>query len=309
VGADQEHMRRKPCLTSYPFSGWLAAAILLMFAASLEHPNRAFGNDYHNSTKRFTPPSEMSEADWSDPAELQRTWNAALVRIPLGSSKILKSHMHQLNDSEIPPEKKFPTVIYLHGCSGVWEGTYKRIDFLASNGFAVIAPISFARKKYPKSCDTQKHTGGLYRPTLRMRQNDASYAIQMAKRLSWVSSKNVFLMGLSQGGIATATFTPKVPAEAVRARVVEGWTCHAGWKEYRGINAPDTEPVLTLVGEQDPWFQKPVSRGDCGEFLRRNNGSKSVVYRTGRLRSRHELLESKSVQEVVLEFLRKHTRR
>jgi poly(3-hydroxybutyrate) depolymerase len=140
-----------------------------------------------------------------------------------------------------------------------------------------------------------------------MRQNDAGYAIRKVKQLSWVDADNVFLMGLSQGGITAATFHSEHPAARVRARVVEGWTCHAGWEEYRGINAPETEPVLSLVGERDPWFQNAFNHGDCGTLLNSNNGSKSVVYRTGRLRDRHELLEDKSAQQTVLAFLRKHT--
>ena len=36
----------------------------------------------HNSTKVFTDPSGMRPSDWSDPAEMERAWQAALVRIP-----------------------------------------------------------------------------------------------------------------------------------------------------------------------------------------------------------------------------------
>lgn len=262
----------------------------------------------HNSTKQFTSPGKMSKSDWSDPAELQRTWDAALVRIPLGSSKFVETSMAKLDGVSNLPKKKFPTVIYLHGCSGIWKGTYRRIDFLAKNEFAVIAPASFARKKYPQSCDPAKHKGGMYRPTLKMRQLDAEHAIRKAKKLAWVDPRNVFLMGLSQGGITTATFHSKDPAASVRARVVEGWTCHAGWEEYKGIKAPASEPVLTLVGEGDPWFQNPATRGDCGKYLSPNNGSESVVFRTGRLRNRHELMEASEVQKKVLAFLRTHIR-
>ncbi len=271
--------------------------------------NAAHAQGYHNSTKKFTDPQKMSERDWSDPVEIRRTWDAASVRIPGGHSGIIKTTMRDVEKIDLKQGKKFPLVIYLHGCSGIWKGTFRRIDFLAENGYAVIAPISLARKKYPKSCDVKKHQGGLYRPTLKMRQYDAGYAIVQAKKLNWVDSNNVFLMGLSQGGITTATFHSDDPAASVNARIVEGWTCHAGWKEYRGINAPESEPVLTLVGENDPWFQKRWNRGDCGEYLSRTNGSFSVVYRTGKLRNRHELLESEQVQQLVLKFLKKHLRK
>ena len=260
----------------------------------------------HNSNKDFTPPWEMSESDWSNPAEMERAWQGALVRIPLSKERFLKTTMSDLNGQTISPRKKFPTVIYLHGCSGVWAGTTRRIDFLAENGFAVIAPVSFARGKYPKSCDVNTHRSSLYRPTLRIRQFDAGYAVKKAKTLSWVDANNVFLMGLSEGGITTATFSSDDPKASLKARVVEGWTCHAGWQEYKGINAPKNEPVLTLVGVNDPWFQNRWTKGNCEKYLDKSNGSQSVVYTSGSLSYKHELLESRQAQQAVLEFLNRH---
>ena len=90
---------------------------------------------------------------------------------------------------------------------------------------------------------------------------------------------------------------------------MEGWTCHAGWPEYGGISAPDSEPVLTLVGSKDPWFQNRWTKGDCTEFIEPSNGSKSVVYSSGYLSTRHELLESEEVQQTVLGFLEQHRSR
>ncbi len=281
---------------------------LVVAGVSLWFPPRTHGDGYGNGTKTFTAPKEMVEADWSDVAEMKRTWDAALVRVSDADGQVRKFSMDEVTEGSFPEQTKHPTVIYLHGCSGVWPGTYRRIDFLAENGFAVIAPLSFARKKYPQSCDTKNHRGGMYRPTLKMRQFDAGFAIENAKNLSWVDAKNVFLMGLSQGGITTATFRSDDPTSAVNARVVEGWTCHAGWEEYRGVNAPEGEPVLTLVGERDPWFQRPATAGDCGSFLNTKNGSRSVVFRQGPLRARHELFETDEVKQTVLKFLRDHLR-
>ena len=259
--------------------------------------------DLGNHNKRFINPTEMTKKDWSDPNELKRAWQAAIVRIPKGNGKFDSLIMEDLTKKTYD-KKKYPTIIYMHGCAGVWKGTYRRANFFAKSGFAVIAPISFARTKYPQSCDIKKHKGGLYRHTLKMRQNDAGYAIEKAKQLSWVDPDNVFLMGLSQGGVTTATFYSKNSSMSVKARVIEGWTCHAGWHEYKGINAPQNEPVLSVVGYNDPWFQNSWSRGDCGSFMK-NDMSQSVVFKDGRLSTRHELLEDKEVQNIVLKFLKK----
>ncbi len=298
----------------------IAAAFLLF--------NQACATGINNDTKAFTPIAEMSSRDWNDAEELQRVWQAALVRIPEGKDKYLAATMATLNEQNINQAARYPTVIYLHGCTGVWEGTYTRIDLLARNGYAVIAPVSFARKKYPKSCEPETRRAGFYRGTLKMRQYDADYAIKKAKALPWVDSGNVFLMGFSQGGIVTATLASTSGHTSLRARIVEGWTCHAGWSEYKGVNAPESEPVLTLVGVNDPWFQNPWTRGDCSSWVNGDNGSMSIIYtddpsdrqhasmkRRGVQRKvpdeylshQHSLLESTKVQEAVLQFLRAHT--
>jgi len=240
----------------------------------------------------------MQSKDWSDPDELKRTWDGAKVRIPFDTG-VIKATMVNLRN--VPKGKKYPTVIYMHGCNGFWTGTDRRVDFLAQLKFAVIAPNSFARKKVPSSCEPLWRKGGMYRPTLIMRQHEAAYAIRMARNFPWVDSKNIFLMGLSQGGITTATFS----GEGVKARIIEGWGCHAGWSEYQGLNAPPTEPILSLVSDKDPWFQKPDVQGDCGEFML-NDDSKSVVFKSEPLRYEHALLEHPEVKNIVKKFLEQH---
>lgn len=93
--------------------------------------------------------------------------------------------------------------------------------------------------------------------------------------------------------------------ESVKARIIEGWGCHADWPEYHGLNAPAAEPVLSLVGDKDPWFRNPVLQGDCGEFMV-NDESQSVVFNSGSLRYEHELLERPEVKQIVGKFLEQH---
>lgn len=288
---------RRACRSDL-LGAWLLALLL---------PAAALAAGLHNDTREVTPAAEMTPADWSDPAETERAWQAALVRVP-GADGVVATTVADLAAAGVPPEPRHPTVVYLHGCSGIRPGTLRRIDFLAANGYAVIAPASLARIKYPQSCDVAGRRGGLYRQTLRMRQQDAAHAIRQARRLPWVDPRNLFLMGLSEGAITAATFEGETEAERVNARVVEGWTCHAGWHEYHGVNAPPDQPVLALVAADDPWFRNSWNRGDCGRFLDETNGSRSVVYEDAPLRERHELLEDAAVRRTVLDFLARHRR-
>lgn len=282
-------------------SGAVLCGLLLFLLAGM-----ASGSCLDNSTRTFTPAAEMRSADWNDPQELERVWQAALVRIPDSDGGHIETTVEELHTLQFVQGKRFPAVVFLHGCSGIGKGTHTRINFLAANGYAVIAPPSLARKKYPQSCDPENFRGGLYRDTLKMRQFDAGYAIEKTKALGWVDARRVYLVGLSEGGITAATFRSQSGKASVRARVVEAWTCHAGWDEYRGINAPADEPVLTLLASEDPWFQTPTTRGECTGFLDPGNGSKSVVYTEADLSQRHALLEDERVQAEVLEFLAKH---
>ena len=286
-------------------SNWIKAACLISMGIGASAAS-AQTQGLHNRTKTFTSPEQMKAVDWSDPAELDRSWQAAIVRVPTGRGKSKLTTVAGL--AGLAPEGgvKYPTIIYLHGCSGFWSGTYERIEYFANNRYLVIAPASFARLKYPRSCDVDTYESGLYRRTLTMRQNDAGYAIQKAKELAIVDADRIALVGLSQGAITAVTFEAENDRQLVSARVAEGWTCHGGWTEYSGVNAPPDEPVLSLVGLNDPWFQNYWSKGSCSEYMNRNNGSKSVIYRTGPLANHHELLDFSLPRREVIRFLNKH---
>lgn len=259
----------------------------------------------HNSTKVFARPGDMSPSDWTDPTEKRRAWDAAIVHVPGKNRNSIETSVTELQEGKFRFKRKLPAIVYMHGCSGFWPGTHMRTKFLAENGFVVVAPASLARRKYPRSCEVDSYTAGMYRHTLKMRQADAGYAIEQVRKLPFVDSDRIVLMGLSQGGITAATFKPQNERQKVRARIIEGWTCHDNWPEYHGLSASASEPVLALVGTKDPWFQEN-SQGDCRPFLNPNNGSASIVYSDEPLASRHELMEFSSPKREVVLFLRRH---
>ena len=256
-----------------------------------------------NGGKKFTAVKDMTGNEAMDPAEIRRSWQSALVRVPTKGNGSRATTIAKLGVELANSDMRFPTVIYLHGCTGLWGGSVRRMKLLAKQGFLVIAPASFARKKYPKSCDPRTFQGGLYRSTLKMRQQDAGYAIAQARALPFVQADAVVLMGFSEGGITAATFKAKNKRQRVAARVIEGWTCHSGWTEYHGMNAPVREPVLAMVTRDDPWFLHPRNRGDCGDALHKNNGSLSIVYGAPNLANLHGLLEFAGPRRDLFAFL------
>jgi len=244
--------------------------------------------------------STGSDQSATDPAELERTWQAAKVRVPLRDETLTG----RISDLVVPDGVRLPLVVYLHGCAGFWRGTDRTLDWLAEQGYAVIAPDGFARRYKPVSCDPIGRRGGLHRGVLAFRQAEADFALKRARTMAWVDADNVFLVGLSEGAITAATYSGGQP---VNARVIEGWTCHAGWPEYGGLKAPAAEPVLSLVSGDDPWFQLAVLKGDCGPYLK-NDASRSVVFREAPLGHRHDLLWHDDARALVRDFLARNRR-
>jgi len=233
----------------------------------------------------------------SDPGELRRTWEAAWVFLPADTpAGYRRDGVGALE--EVPAGS--PVVVYAHGCDGLGDAAAESGRFLARAGYVAVMPDSFARLDKPVSCRPAQHQGGLHRGVIAWRQAELANALDQLAGLGH-ASRSVALYGLSQGAITVATFT----GPPVAARVIEGWTCQAGWPEYRGLAAPADEPVLALLGERDPWFKAAVLRGDCGAYMTGRTGSRSVVFREPNfLARRHWLSFQPEVQSLIVDFLR-----
>ncbi len=252
-----------------------------------------------------TSPVSAQNLTSGQQSEAQRTWDGGLIFVPFRGG-VAWGPLQDLMPwmlTELGGES-FPTIIYMHGCSGI-DGISRQVgNTYAAQGFVVIAPDSFARQNKPASCDPVTNESGMHRGVLAWRQAELDLAIRNARALAFVDGSRISAHGFSEGAITVATFEG-VP---INARIVEGWTCHAGWVEYVGINAPDNEPVLTLVGEVDPWFQQAWSRGDCGRYLNNSNGSRSIVYeRAHRLGGLHYLFWDPVAQAEVFNFIEQHS--
>ena len=262
--------------------------------------------DLNNSNKAFTSSINITKDDWISPEELNKVWLNSYISFKTQDVKV-KILMKEFVKSNFSMDNKKNIVIFAHGCSGTVSITHNRIDFLVDNGYVVIAPQSFARKKYARSCDPMIHRAGMYREILSMRHEDIRHVVRNVRRFDWVNTGQVVLMGHSEGGIIAATYVSNSKDDYVDMRIIEGWTCRSqgpyGWFEYHGLKSKKETPVLALVSKLDPWFQKEWSKGDCGKFLK-NNKSKSYVFDSDYIKRSHQPLNFKEVQNITKKFMK-----
>ena len=262
--------------------------------------------DLNNSNKTFTSSINITKDDWTSPEELNRVWLNSYISFKTQDVKV-KILMKEFVKSYFYIDNKKNIVIFAHGCSGTVSITHNRMDFLVDNGYVVIAPQSFARKKYARSCDPMIHRGGMYREILSMRHEDIRHVVRNVRRFDLVNTGQVILMGHSEGGIIAATYASNSKDDYVDMRIIEGWTCRSqgpyGWFEYHGLKSKKETPVLALVSKLDPWFQKEWSKGDCGKFLK-NKKSKSYVFDSNYIKRSHQPLNFKEVQNITNKFMK-----
>jgi dienelactone hydrolase len=241
----------------------------------------------------------------NNPEELARTFDRATIVIPkhlnpddpLSSKRVLTDEVINIKKEldNIPSDSAIPLIIYMHGCGGGGLIDYRTYHFLANNGYAVLAPNSFAREYKPRSCDPETYTGGFHRGALGFRLAEAEYAHEAVKKMPWVDKKNIFMMGFSEGGITTA----KYPHGGLAGKIILGWTCNSGWPEYEGISGPRDVPILAVVASNDPWFRRPSLSGHCNDGLFTTRNIESIVIDA----NYHAVHTLTSVKNKILEFL------
>jgi poly(3-hydroxybutyrate) depolymerase len=244
-----------------------------------------------------------SQSLFEGPSDLQLTWERAMVALPPSApdKKPIVTRMRDLEHvapSFDPGKAPVPTVIYMHGCTGLGSGDAAFLRHLARHGYAVIAPDSMARRYRPWQCDPKTKTGGHNTFVYDFRQAEISYALDRLPTVSWVDRRNLFLAGASEGGVAAALYR----GGEFRARIIAQWTCHGG-PLIRGLSAPDDEPVLSIVRKKDPWYDADHTvnqQGDCGAYFGTRPDSRSVVLPNGHV---HDVLRDEQALREIYAFL------
>lgn len=269
---------------------WPAAcALLALIAACTTTPS------FTAMTGLPSPSTVLSMGD----SDLERTWSGATVALPplrgeaplvvgMGSRRI-ERHL-----AAFQANRGFPTVVYLHGCTGL--GAFEFLESLAAAGFVVVAPDSMARRYRPLQCNPWSHTGTGNLFVFDFRMAELSYALQQLRALDWVDRDKLFVVGVSEGGVPAALYR----GDDLRARVIAQWTCQ-GPAVVRGIAAPPHTPVLSVIRAGDPWYgQAAAARpGDCGEFLLGRPDSRALVLPAGGGDGHDVLRDPVAVREIV----------
>ena len=130
---------------------------------------------------------------------VSRSWNEATVLVP---GRFFATSPHRVR---VAVDKPLPVVIYMHGCTGITADHDLRWgQFIKALGFIVVLPDSMKRPGRRQNCDPKAKRGGAFPQVFAMRQEEIRYAVEQLKSSPWADSKNVFLMGHSEGGNAAA---------------------------------------------------------------------------------------------------------
>jgi dienelactone hydrolase len=213
-------------------------------------------------------------------AILQHTWDKAVFFVPeLGV--FTKSNLPNVS-------KKYPTVLFMHGCGGITEDSRKWAAFLNSLGVLVIMPNSFAIPNRSKNClPGQRNAGGNGKMIGNLRKNEIGYGVKQMKALSIVDMQNTFLFGHSEGGAAVT----RVKGKAFRGVISSGYKC------VSKIMVAPSVPILFLNHERDPYF--PKAKEGCNNFL----SSRSTVSEVLSGGEGHNNAHVKAAQVAVRDFM------
>lgn len=198
----------------------------------------------------------------------------------------------------LPSTTRLPVVLYAHGCGGLDSDFYAWAPVLAGDGYAVVAPDSFARAWRRATCSPAAFPVRSEFEVLALRDREIAYAQRQLRTLSGVRPEAIFLFGYSQGGIATARSSTDPP---FRAYVITAWGCTAP-DVRNGLLIPASRPVLAIRWSSDAWLAHQSVNGDCGIAIGERPGSRSIVLEgTG-----HSTATDASARRAVLDFLRRY---
>lgn len=229
----------------------------------------------------------ISTTAWAKDVEL--SWEKADVYVP---------DRWFPRSTAVELDKKYPVVVYLHGCTGPWpqHDNFWAEDFKAL-GYVTIQLNSFARPNRIANCDPKRSRGNSQFPqAYEYRQQEIDYAMSQLRKLPWVDQDRIVLVGFSEGGIAAAQTTQRF-----RAVVILGWTCTHQWQYsyLDGVKSPKDVPILAVAFTDDVWRKGTLVEGRCA-----TRAPDHMITQIDLPGAGHEVHSSDQGRRAVLEFLK-----
>ena len=234
----------------------------------------------------------------------ENTWNQAFAGFPHEAFNIDTDFIGSMEDAGTlnASASNVPVVIHAHGSGPFADQVFQKS--ITAAGYLFIAPNSHATQGRP-SHNIPYSSKETYEAIHAIRQAEIGYAAKKVLEFPFVDKSNIFLVGSSEGGLASARY----PGSEFKGRVVMGWTCEAGYfTDYPGIGAHPKDPFLNIVGYHDEYFgvEAPASigrdiTGNCGRALAMGGfeNSKVIIYPEGL----HNNRNNQYIQSDIINFL------
>lgn len=174
--------------------------------------------------------------------------SSSAEKIQFGASSSFKGKPFNLSGELSLAKKKSmqPVVILMHGCGGLQRAVKSSLRRHASrlnqNGFATLILDSFSPRKVSGGWVCRKLSR--LASARAYRKSDVLDAIKYLSSRTEIDSKNIFLMGQSNGGSVASIMSKK--QNLIRAAVAFYPWCGA-------VPANPSVPLLVLSGAKDDW--------------------------------------------------------
>lgn len=231
----------------------------------------------------------------------------AYIGIPKGMGGLNKPFYGTLREFKkkypnFSTKQKFSTVLYMHGSNGLNKGTVYRKWIVENLQFIFFAPNSFKIKNRPTYLSPTKVSD--YEKVHTLRQAEIHYTLKKLKKLDFIDSNNIFLMGNSEGGFAAAIFKGK----GFKARVITAFSCEQNYysKKFK-LGATKDEPFLNIIGTHDEYFS-PVSKSNKNYSVKGHGIQTLLKFKKAKIvilpKTKHDLTVNNYVKADIVNFLR-----
>ncbi len=203
---------------------------------------------------------------------------------------------------DLEVERAYPTLLYMHGSSGLYRGEVYRKYVVEELGFVFFAPNSYKIKNRPTYRSPTKLKN--YTKVHNVRVTEIAFNHKKLKKLPYIDNKNIFLMGNSEGGLAVAIYKPS----SFRGRIVTAFSCESSYfyKNFK-LASKKSKPLLNIIGTHDEFFAKKSKfntkykvSGNGIEKLKNHKNAKVVILP----KAKHDLTQNIYVKDEILSFLR-----